>query len=425
MLRKIRIVIFVLVIGCISVNLYGQNSSSSPYSMFGVGDITNNGFGRSHGMGNVGSPLMSHNGVNPLNPASYIGLLPYTFIFEVGLSGNNFILKTPQGDVSKFDANIRYIATGFPITKWWKAGVGLRPISDIGYDIKQEITFGLDSNTVVNSYNGKGGVNSFYFDNSFGVLKSLSLGFKLAYVFGSVERTGVSVSNNDLSVNTITSTDSKVFNALSLGFGAHLHKPIGDKLLLNIGATYNLKTNLATDYEKFITSETQKWYTTGALIDTLAYGLVQEGTMTLPHSFSFGSSIQFNQKLELAFDYQLEKWSESKFFGELQNFKDNRRICFGLEYIPDYNSVKYFKLIKYRLGFSNSDSYLVFNNQQLKQVGGSLGFDFPLRSGTHINVAFIYNKRKIPGDDRLSENFFQIHLNFSLLANMFYRGKFE
>jgi len=423
MLKKINIGILVFLIGCSSTGLFGQNSSSSPYSMFGVGDIANNGFGRTLGMGGVSTPLISNNNLNPSNPASYIGIMPYSFIFELGLSGNNYTLKTPEGSFSKFDGNIKYIAVGFPLTKWWKAGVGLRPITDIGYDIKQEYSLELDSNRLVNAYNGEGGVNSFYFDNSFVLNKWLSVGLKSAFVFGTVDRISSVTSYNMASTNILTVEDRKIFRAFSFGFGTHFHKTLGDKLFLNVGATYNLKTNLSADYERLVTSLTSK--VNGAFIDTLSSGLVEEGVLELPQSYGIGASIVYKQKLELAFDYQVETWSKSEFFGELQNFKDNERLSVGLEYTPEYNSIKYFKAVRYRLGFSKSNSYLMIDNQQLEQIGGSFGLGFPLRSGSHINFAALYSKRTLPGDDRLSENYFQFHLNFSLQANWFYRSKFE
>lgn len=423
MLKKVSKLIIVLIAIGFSSALIGQNSTSSPYSMFGVGDIANNSFGRSLGMGGVSTPLVSSYSLNPSNPASYIGLMQYAFIFDVGLSANNYILSTPQGSANKFDANIRYIAIGFSISKWWKAGVGLRPLTDIGYNIAQEYVLDYDSTVMSNQYTGEGGVNSFYFDNSFKVYKSLSLGLKLGYVFGSVKRTGLVTSLNDNSKNEISSVNRKIFDAFSMGFGAHYHQSLSDNLYLNVGATYNLKTNLATSYERLVISKTTK--SNGVFSDTLFDGTIKQGDFILPQNFSIGSSLLIKQKLELAFDYQLEKWSESTFFGEAQNFKDNERLSFGVEFLPQTNAIKYFNAIRYRAGFSKSNSYLVFDNQQIKQIGGSIGFGFPLRSGSLINVAINYNKRSVPNDDRLEESYFQLHLNFSLQSSWFYRPKFE
>ncbi|MFN8256730.1 MAG: hypothetical protein U0W24_13630 [Bacteroidales bacterium] len=420
---KIKNLFLLVIIVCISGSLSAQNSTSSPYSMFGIGDISNNGFGRNLGMGGVSSSLISSFSLNPSNPATYSSLLQYAFLFEVGVSGNNYKLVTPNGTASKFDGNIRYIAMGFSVAKWWKAGFGLRPVTDIGYDIKQEFITEIDSNTMVNNYLGEGGINQFYFDNSFRIIKPLSIGLKVGYNFGYAKRTNSITTINEYSTNYLVAVNQKNFSAFNFGLGLHFHQSLSDNLFLNVGATYNFKTELSADFTRLITSTTAKNKT--EFTDTLYNGTINEGLMDVPQSFSLGTSFILYQKLEIAADYQVEKWSEAKFFGEKQNFKDNNKLCIGVEYLPDVNAIKYLNAIRYRAGFTLANSYLVYNDIQLKQTGGSLGFGLPLRSGSLINVAFSYLKRYAPGDNDLSESYFQIHLNFSLQASWFYRPKFE
>jgi len=430
MLKKIKILIIVAVISCSSGLLFAQNSTSSPYSMFGVGDISNDGFGRNMGMGGVSSSLISNTNLNPSNPASYALLQPYSFIFEVGLSGTYYKLKTNQGEHVRNDANIKYIAAGFPITKWWKAGFGLRPVTDIGYNIEQYYQLPLDSNQLSNWYKGEGGVNSFYFDNSINIFKQFSVGIKAAYMFGTINRSSSITSENDNSTNILSVENKRIFDAFSFQFGLHLHQKLSEKLHLNIGATYGLNTKLSADYEKLVTSETTKYYPntrteSGIFVDTIFSGLVNQGSLNIPASYGLGTSLIINQKLEIAADYQVEKWSNTEFFGEIQNFKDNERLSIGVEYTPEYNGIKYSQVIRYRAGFNKTNSYLLVDDKQLKQIGGSIGFGFPLRGGSLVNIAFMYNKRTIDGNNSLSENFFQLHLNFSLQSSMFYRYKFE
>ncbi|MDF1550325.1 MAG: hypothetical protein P1P88_21045, partial [Bacteroidales bacterium] len=255
MLKKIKISIFIVVIGLLPIASFGQNSSSSPFSMFGVGDLANSGFGRNRAMGGVSSPLISAYHINPANPASYIGMMPNTFLFEFGVTANSYKLSTPDDSFSKFDGNISYIAAGFPIAKWWKAGIGLRPLSSIGYNISQTETFDLDGSSVLQEYTGEGGINSFYFDNSFQILKPLSVGIKVAYIFGSLDRTKtVQTLSNTSSGSRIRESNTSVFDAVSVGLGVHFHKMINDNLFLNVGATYNFKTDLAAQYEELTLS---------------------------------------------------------------------------------------------------------------------------------------------------------------------------
>lgn len=423
MLKKIKISIFIVVIGLLPIASFGQNSSSSPFSMFGVGDLANSGFGRNRAMGGVSSPLISAYHINPANPASYIGMMPNTFLFEFGVTANSYKLSTPDDSFSKFDGNISYIAAGFPIAKWWKAGIGLRPLSSIGYNISQTETFDLDGSSVLQEYTGEGGINSFYFDNSFQILKPFSVGIKVAYIFGTLDR--IKRTNNRINGfgTILTETNNSVFDAVSVGLGAHFHKMISENLFLNVGATFNFKTDLAAQYEKLIISEIRKT-NYREFSDTLLYDPIPSGALILPQSYGIGASVLLNQKLELAGDYQVEKWSTSTFFGEKQNFTDNQRISAGFEYTPDYSSTKYLKIVRYRAGFNLTNSYLMVSDKQLKQVGGSVGLGLPLKSGAIINLSVLYNKRSIPGEDILTEDFFQFHLNLSLQSTWFIKRKF-
>jgi hypothetical protein len=225
------------------------------------------------------------------------------------------------------------------------------------------------------------------------------------------------------SSSLITETNRAIFDAVAVGFGLHFHQQITENIFLNIGATYNLKTELTGDEEQ-LTTNTISLDNGITVQDTITNTILNSGTIILPQNYGIGASVLFKQKLELAVDYQTEKWSESKFFGENQNFYDNQRISAGLEFIPDFSSTKYLNIIRYRAGFNLTDSYLMVNDKRLKQIGASAGLGFPLRSGALINLGFIYTNKSIPGDDVLTEHNFQIHLNLSFKANWFVKRKF-
>ncbi len=425
MLKNYKTIIIAIIIGVMPILSNAQNNTSSPFSMFGVGDLANDGFGRNLAMGGVASPLISPYQLNPTNPATYAGLLPNSFVFEFGLSSNYYILKTPTEENPKIDGSINYIAAGLPITKWWKSGIGLRPLSNIGYDITMTEDLNFEDNSVVQNYTGEGGINSFYLDNSFSIAKPLSIGFKLAYVFGTLDRTRTIIDNrteNSLSNSTTVDGNNAVFDAVSVGLGAHFHKLINENLFLNIGATYDLKTNLDGNQDRF--SYITVSNANGNFSDTIIDETVNRGVLVLPQSYGIGASVLLKQKLELAVDYKIDKWSESKSFEQDLGLSDNQRFSTGIEYIPDYSSTKYFKLIRYRAGFNYTNSYLTYNEKQLKQIGGSLGFAFPLRNGAFINISAAYNRRSIPGEDILTEDQFQFHFNLSMRASWFIKKKF-
>ena len=60
---------------------------NSVYSMFGVGQIIDNSFGINKSLGGTGIAFQSGSSVNYLNPASYLGIPPNSFILEIGVYG--------------------------------------------------------------------------------------------------------------------------------------------------------------------------------------------------------------------------------------------------------------------------------------------------------------------------------------------------
>ncbi len=425
MSRKYKTIVIALVIMILPMISLGQGSINSPYSMLGIGDLTSKGFGRNIAMGNVMSSLISPVQLNTENPASYSQISLNSFIFEFGLNSKFYQLRNNTDKFSNVTGSISYIAAGFPITKWLKTGVGLKPMSSVGYQIKEveKINSELSIN---NNYDGEGGINTLFMDNSFSITKDISLGVKLSYIFGTLDKDKRRVTENVAGAKSASTTleyNHSVFDAVGLGFGAHWHKTINPNLSFNLGATYNLKTELEGEHNRTVVSEISK--SNGVYVtDTLMNENVSRGVLELPVSYSVGASAILNKQWEIAVDYKVEDWTDSKIFGKQQDFNKNEQYSLGLEFVPDINSTKYYEVIKYRAGFSVNNSYLQVQDKRLKEVVASLGFAFPLKRFTVINLSGSYSRRYVPGLDILKEDIFQIHLNFSFRSTWFVKSKF-
>ena len=401
----------------IVVSAYGQ-SNSSPFSMYGIGNLGYTGFARARAMGGLETPLYTPYHLNPSNPASYAALVPNSFVFEIGITGSYLMLKTQDNTYKDIGGNVSYLSIGFPLAKWWHSGLGLVPLSKIGYDIRQSVETNSDNQNLVKVYSGEGGITNFYFDNSFSLLKSLSVGVKISYLFGPLIYQKISVSQNLNSVSTIEQKDQANVSAFSYKTGIHFHRKIREKLFLNVGATYGLSSDLSADNHSFITNTITRY--NGTLRDTLLDENQNIGILNIPKSYGTGFSLKVDNKIEFGFDYTFAEWSKSNFFDNDYSFADNSKIAFGLEYTPDRTSNKYLNLIRYRMGANLANSYLVYDNTQLKSYEVSLGFGLPIkRSPTIINFAISYQKRYIPGVDLLSENYLMFQLNLSFQDSWF------
>ena len=71
------------------------------------------------------------------------------------------------------------------MTRHWRTSVGVKPFSDIGYNIVNSEVID-DIGSITYTYSGKGGLNQLYWGNAFKICKGLSIGLNVSYMFGSV-----------------------------------------------------------------------------------------------------------------------------------------------------------------------------------------------------------------------------------------------
>src|SRR4030042_3776875 len=184
------------------LNTFSQ-LSDSPYTLFGAGQIQDYGFGTNMGMGGTGIAFKSERYLNNINPASYTGIDSLNFIFEFGCFGNVTRFESYNMSKRKTNGNIRYLATGLKIWRWWAVSAGVIPYSSVGYRINSsEIVEGLNIKTN-KLYSGSGGISQLYLGNAFLIDKHLSLGINISYLFGKITQSEEVESNGYFSEYTV------------------------------------------------------------------------------------------------------------------------------------------------------------------------------------------------------------------------------
>ena len=68
----------------VSVCAYGQSGTNSPYSQYGLGDLSDQGVGINKAMSGVGLAFRKGNEVNTVNPASYSAVDSLSMIVDAG-----------------------------------------------------------------------------------------------------------------------------------------------------------------------------------------------------------------------------------------------------------------------------------------------------------------------------------------------------
>ena len=114
-------------LGLLQLSTNGQNSTRSPYSSYGIGDLESTGLAFNTSMGDAKFAIADPYQINISNPASYSFVkLP---IFNVGVNYNflqiNQVNSTQNGNIGY----LKNISLAFPITKWWGFSFGIIPKS--------------------------------------------------------------------------------------------------------------------------------------------------------------------------------------------------------------------------------------------------------------------------------------------------------
>src|ERR1700754_688153 len=140
MIRYTRLfVTFLLAVIVLQARSQSTATTSSPYSRFGLGDISDQLLPQNAGMGGIATAtnrIGGFNTINVINPASY-AMINFTTI-DAGLYGN-FVTLGKSGFADQKNSNFRFshIAFAIPVTKRSALSFGLLPYSELGYNYRQ------------------------------------------------------------------------------------------------------------------------------------------------------------------------------------------------------------------------------------------------------------------------------------------------
>lgn len=234
-----------------------QNNTFSPYSRYGLGELTPSTLAHNAGMGGAYIALKPDSTmpvfINTGNPAAY-ALIKVTSL-EVGGSALFSNFTSPNTTLKKRTTNFGYGVLGFPIRNNGGACFGIMPYSNVGYDSENNATEAGVGN-INYKYSGTGGLNKAFLGYGvmpFGrrlakfrrkylnvpdsmktlsrkqyrirqagskLLTDLSLGVNANYVFGSIENTTRIIYPNSLIYTNTFLNNATTLGAFTGNFGA-------------------------------------------------------------------------------------------------------------------------------------------------------------------------------------------------------------
>ncbi|RRB18410.1 hypothetical protein EHT87_02085 [Larkinella knui] len=400
-----------------------QGLGNSPYSALGIGEIYGTNNITNLGMGGLGTAYANGFFLNSVNPAL---LVRNRFtIFEVGLLGQSKRLSDNRGQNQQdFGANLSYLTLTFPVTKYWSAGIGLRPYSYVDYQTTQ---YQKVPGTIYESeyiYRGRGGLNKATFTNGFSLTKNLYVGVEASFLFGNITNDSDSrllIGGDDITVkrSTLTSYSDVIWR-----LGAAWRPKLNKDWFLNIGGTIDPMTRLGGNsvdtYQQIDASGTQI-----SIPDTVASR--SGGSIRLPSQLRGGIVLEKSQKLAFGVEFGYQPWSKFRQMdGSSGNLKDSYSIGAGLEFTPKTRSSRYLELIPYRVGFNYAKLPYSVGGKQPNDMNVSLGLSLPVGQFVNsVTISLIGGQRGTISSGQIQERYFKIGLGLSLNQQWFQRYKVD
>lgn len=430
--RLVVIVILVLIGSTVSDVLQGQTSISSPYSAFGIGNLSDVSNNRARSMGGLGIGIRDNFTINLANPASYSGFDSTSFIFEGGASGHYVTLKTDDINESYSNATLTHLLFGFPVTKWWKSSFGMLPYSVMGYDAT-DFTHLDDIGNTEYIFQGSGGITRAFWGNSIQPAKFISFGVNTSYLFGTTERIRkVTFPDSSNLISSLTSSSISV-NDLYFDFGTQLHFKLDSLKNLNlvIGGMYAPQQEIKARGNAMINSYLGDLSGVPLIIDTISMVQDEPGNLIIPTKYGIGVSIERKNRWFAGAEYEFGKWEDYSSFGANDSLTNTHSFKLGTQFTPNPNSFSYIQRVEYRVGGYFKQTYLNLRNEQINGIGITFGLGLPVktnmlrRTRSMVNLGVEVGRRGTTTNGLIQENFVNFHIGISIYEWWFFKRRYK
>lgn len=389
MIRKIERILLLSVFLIISVCVSAQDGTYgaySPYSIYGIGDISKEGTAFNKSMGGVGVATRNRRFINYMNPAAVTARDSLAFMADFGLAQSNTVFK--QGNVKSAHNtfNIYNFVMSFPIYRSSAFMVGITPFSDVGYDFSSvETDQDIIGNTGNISYDsfGTGSVYQVFAGAGVTLWKRLSLGAEAIYYFGNIDKvTNMDYSNS--SYRSLNSGHDLMINGVTGKFGIQYEQKLGGDVSVIVGATYRMGTNMkgySTNY---------RYANQSSVTDTLKFSVdtLAKSGLKFGDELGVGIAVKGGEKWMAEFNYVRSDWSASGFDsasgfavsgGSVFSSTVSQSFRAGFEIVPNRNDIRYYlKRCSYRAGVYYDQAYYKLDGNNVNSIGLTLGVTLPV-----------------------------------------------
>ncbi|GEP91351.1 hypothetical protein SAMN05660909_03316 [Chitinophaga terrae (ex Kim and Jung 2007)] len=405
---------------------------NSPYSRYGLGDLSNNQNAVNRGMGGVSQGFTDPQAINFVNPASYYNIALTTL--DIGVEGGARSINEGGAKFTSGFGTLSYLQLGVPLARnRWGLNFGLRPVTRVSYNIQQGSTGNFFDTTKLplsNRYEGSGGTYQLFVGTGVRV-GNFSIGANIGYLFGSVEahtRLVFPTGDTYASHQMLRTTYSSFFYKLGLQYRAKLNKEMD----LTFGATGNMKQNMTARQE--VLNETLQYDASSdnfVTQDTVRYQKGAKGTVVYPGEFGGGFMLRKYDKWMVGADFTTSQWDQFRSFGQTDSVQNSWKLSVGGSFTPNINALSgYWNRVAYRLGGYYGMDYFRFNGKDMPVMGFTIGAGLPIRRMMYSNQYSMLNvglevMHRGNNETILKENVYRISLGFTLSDRWFIKRKYD
>lgn len=405
------------IMGAVAAN--AQSSTNSPYTRYGLGELSNQAFAHNAAMGGIGYALRSSEQINVMNPASYSAVDSLSFMFDIGMGLKSSNYQENGYKTNAKNASFDYLAMQFRLHPRVGFAVGFTPYSNVGYKFSRTSDIeNSDDVTLTNTFYGDGGLQQIFGGIGFKILDNLSIGANVGYLYGEIDyQTLATLSNGG---DQTTTYNNISINSYIANFGLQYTQKLSKTDKVTLGLVYGLGHDLKSTETKGI-----------QVTDGSSYSELTEETIKdsygIPSTFGAGLTWQHKQNLTVGADYTLQQFENVKYDNSTDFYKNRTRIGAGIEYMPSLYGRNYLSRIRYRAGAYYSSSYMKLPEYDgPKEWGVSAGFGLPLHLFQRNTVLSITGQyvRVLPSvKGMLSENRFVLKLGLTFNEHWFMKWR--
>lgn len=462
--------------------LNAQNSTFSPYSRYGLGELNQSTFAHNTGMGGASIALRPDSTVpgyifiNAGNPAAY-SLIKLTSL-EVG---GNFLysdFKSSNSGLRKWGTNFAYGALGFPVRNNGGACFGIMPYSNVGYELQNTATeSGIGD--VTYKYSGSGGLNKvfagygimpfkttlvkfrkkhLYVPDSLKtlsrfhyksreaiskVLSDFSIGANANYIFGGIDQTTRVVYPNSILYNNTYRSRVITLGDFTGNFGLQTaytidsvkgdkgRRALKEKVKFTFGYFIALNNPLKVTYDAAVYNYILNASGQEIIRDTVLFNTDQKNTITLPLEQGFGIGFKKGERLNIVADFAITNWNNFKYLDYVNSLKDNYRVALGMNFVPEKYAAgngAFFRQVNYRFGLSYNTGYIDLKNTRINNYAISAGVGLPVgigRLSSMVNISAQYGQTGSVNNDLLKENYWRVSFGFTFSDRWFQKFRYD